>query len=121
MENAGYERYSFRTNLELRPTKWLTLGTRLNGYLANIDMGQDRVDDVFTYGVASTPGMVLRHDGRFGGMQNPEDDPQANNPLQKLYREIGEKRSAISRHSFWNNYSFERTEYLWLVFIRIDR
>lgn len=121
MENAGYERYSFRTNLELRPTKWLTLGTRLNGYLANIDMGQDRVDDVFTYGVASTPGMVLRHDGRFGGMQNPEDDPQANNPLQNYTGKSEKKGAQFQGTVFWNNYSFERTEYLWLVFIRIDR
>lgn len=122
MENAGYERYSFRTNLELRPTKWLSLGTRLNGYLANIDMGQDRVDDVFTYGVASTPGMVLRHDGRFGGMQNPEDDPQANNPLQKLYREIGEKKERNFKAQFFGtitplkglsisgSYSYELTD-----------
>lgn len=100
MENAGYERYSFRTNLELRPTKWLSLGTRLNGYFANIDLGQDRVDDVFTYGVASTPGIVLRHDGRYGGMQNPEDDPQANNPLQWLNREAGQKKERNFKAQF---------------------
>ncbi|WP_304209116.1 TonB-dependent receptor, partial [Phocaeicola plebeius] len=122
MENAGYERYSFRTNLELRPTKWLTLGTRLNGYFANIDLGQDRVDDVFTYGVASTPGIVLRHDGRYGGMQNPEDDPQANNPLQWLNREAGQKKERNFKAQFFGtitplkglsisgSYSYELTD-----------
>lgn len=122
MENAGYERYSFRTNLELRPTKWLTLGTRLNGYFANIDLGQDRVDDVFTYGVASTPAIVLRHDGRYGGMQNPEDDPQANNPLQWLNREAGQKKERNFKAQFFGtitplkglsisgSYSYELTD-----------
>ena len=87
--------------MELRPTKWLTLGTRLNGYFANIDLGQDRVDDVFTYGVASTPGIVLRHDGRYGGMQNPEDDPQAINPLQWLNREAGQKKERNFKAQFF--------------------
>lgn len=100
IENAGYERYSFRSNVEAKVTPWLTLGTKLGGYLANIDLGQDMIDDVFTYGVASTPGLVLRHDGRFGGMQNPEDDPQANNPLQKLYREVGKKQERNIRAQF---------------------
>lgn len=100
IENAGYERYSFRSNVEAKVTPWLTLGTKLGGYLANIDLGQDMIDDVFTYGVASTPGLVLRHDGRFGGMQNPEDDPQSNNPLQKLYREVGKKQERNIRAQF---------------------
>lgn len=92
MENSGYERYNFRSNVEAKVTKWLTLGAKVSGYLANIDLGQDRVDDMFTYGVASTPGLVLRHDGRYGAMQNPEDDAQANNPLWWLNREVGEKK-----------------------------
>ena len=93
IENAGYERYSFRSNVEAKITPWLTLGAKLNGYLANIDLGQDRIDDVFVYGVASTPGVILRApDGRYGGQQNPEDDPQSNNPLQWLNREVGEKK-----------------------------
>lgn len=101
MENSGYERYSFRSNVEAKVTSWLTLGAKLNGYLANIDQGQDRLDDVFIYGVASTPGIVLRHpDGRYGGQQNPEDDPQSNNPLQWLNREVGEKKERNMRAVF---------------------
>ena len=50
MENSGYERYNFRSNVEAKVTKWLTLGAKVSGYLANIDLGQDRVDDMFTYG-----------------------------------------------------------------------
>lgn len=100
IENAGYERYSFRSNVEAKVTPWLTLGTKLGGYLANIELGQDRIDDVFIYGVASTPGLILRHDGRYGGMQNPEDDAQANNPLKYLHNEIGKKQERNIRAQF---------------------
>lgn len=100
IENAGYERYSFRSNVEAKVAPWLTLGAKLGGYLSNIDLGQDRIDDVFTYGVASTPGLVLRHDGRYGGMQNPEDDAQANNPLKYLHNEIGKKQERNIRAQF---------------------
>lgn len=85
MEKSGYERYSFRTNVEAHVTSWLTLGAKLNGYLANSEVGQGKISDVFTYGVASTPGQVLRApDGRYGVSANPEDDPQANNVLHRL-------------------------------------
>lgn len=100
MENSGYERYSFRSNVEAKVTSWLTLGAKVNGYFANIDLGQDRVQDAFTYGVASTPGLVLRHNGKYGGIQNSEDDPQANNPLQWLNRETGEKKERNLRAQF---------------------
>ncbi|MGL5787992.1 MAG: SusC/RagA family TonB-linked outer membrane protein [Bacteroidales bacterium] len=123
MENSGYERYSFRSNVEAKVTSWLTLGAKLNGYLANTDLGQDKVGDVFTYGVASTPGIVLRHpDGRYGGQQNPEDDMQANNPLLSLYKEVGGKKERNMRAQFngtidickglsvYGSYSYEFTD-----------
>lgn len=100
IDNSGYERYSFRSNVEAKITKWWTAGVKVGGYFANIDIGQDRIDDVFVYGVASTPGMVLYHDGHFGAMQNPEDDAQANNPLEFLYRETGQKKERNVRTQF---------------------
>lgn len=100
IENAGYERYSFRSSVEAKVTPWLTLGTKLGGYLANIDLGQDRIDEVFTYGVASTPAIVMRHNGRYGGMQNFEDDAQANNPLKFLHHNIGKKQERNLRAQF---------------------
>lgn len=123
MDDSGYERYSFRSNVEAKVAPWLTLGAKVNGYLANIDLGQDRIDDVFTYGVASTPGILLRHpDGRYGGQQNPEDDMQANNPLVWLNREVGEKKERNIRTQFngtlnlckglsvYGSYSYEFTD-----------
>ena len=101
IDNAGYERYSFRSNVEAKPTKWLTLGMKLNGYLSNNEIGSDRIDDVFTYGYASTPGIVLRHpDGRFGGAQAKGEDIQTNNPLAYLYKDEGNKKERNFRAAF---------------------
>lgn len=123
MDDSGFERYSFRTNVEAKVASWITLGAKVNGYLANIDLGQDRIDDVFIYGVASTPGILLRHpDGRYGGQQNPEDDMQANNPLLWLNREVGGKKERNIRTQFngtlnlykglsvYGSYSYEFTD-----------
>lgn len=91
IEKAGYERYTGRVNLEADLKPWLTLGTQLNGLVARTDIGTNLIGDVFTYAAASTPGMVLRSpDGRFGGPNNPEDDPQANNVLHNLNSQKGD-------------------------------
>lgn len=101
MDNAGYERYSFRTNVEAKPTKWLTLGMKVGGYLGNSDIGADQVKNVFTYSYASSPGIVLRHpDGRFGGAQAKGEDIQSNNPLVYLYGTEGEKKKRNIRTAF---------------------
>ncbi|MGV3639411.1 MAG: SusC/RagA family TonB-linked outer membrane protein [Adhaeribacter sp.] len=93
IEKAGYERYSMRLNLEADVKPWLTLGTMLNGIVAKTDIGTNILNDVFTFAGASTPGLVLRSpDGRFGGPNNPEDDPQANNVLHNLYSQKGDIR-----------------------------
>lgn len=93
IDNSGYERYSLRSNIEAKITKWLTLGAKINGYISNSEVGSDRISEVFTYGYASTPGIVLRHpDGRFGGPQADGEDIQSNNPLAYLYRINGNKK-----------------------------
>ncbi len=87
MENSGQEKYSGRLNIEGDIRPWLSVGANVNGYFSDLDAGTDNIADVFTYASATTPGMVFRHpDGRYGAMNNPEDDPQsaANNPLRRL-------------------------------------
>lgn len=101
MEFSGYERYSFRQNVEAKVTKWLTLGAKLNGYLSNNDIGSDNISNVFTYSYASSPGIVLRHpDGRFGGAQASGEDIQVNNPLVWLYNKEGNKKERNLRAAF---------------------
>lgn len=87
MENSGFKKINFRSNVEGEVKKWLKLGTNLSGYYAETEPGTNAIDDVFTYAAATTPGMSFRSpDGRYGGMNNEEDDSQAanNNPLRRL-------------------------------------
>lgn len=87
MDNSGYEKYQARVNLEMDVKPWLKLGANMNGYMAFTEQGTNKMEDVFTYASATSPGMVFQApDGRFGGMNNEEDDPQsaANNPLWRL-------------------------------------
>lgn len=113
MENVAYKRYNMRTNVEANVKSWLTLGVNLNGYLGQTDPGTNVVDtdagkaasdqnSIFTFSSATTPGMVFRApDGRYGAMNNTEDDAQSanNNPLWRLnYRKgVNENRHLKSR------------------------
>lgn len=45
IDNAGYERYSFRSNVEAKPTKWLTLGMKLNGYFISVPLKWDGLNN----------------------------------------------------------------------------
>ena len=89
MDNTGFEKYSGRLNVSADVRPWLTLGMQLNGYISNLEpaAGDGAVNNVFKFASATTPGMVFQApDGRFGGMNNPEDEPQSaqNNPLKRL-------------------------------------
>ncbi|NGM66313.1 TonB-dependent receptor [Sphingobacterium sp. SGR-19] len=100
IEQATYKRHSGRVNLEADVKPWLTLGANVNGVVSKTDAGTDIITQVFEFAGASTPGMVLRApDGRFGSVNNPEDDPQANNVLHRLYGRKGDinKNRLVSR------------------------
>lgn len=101
IDNSGYERYSFRSNVEAKVASWLTLGAKLNGYLSDNGIASDYMNDIFTYGYGSVPGIVFRHpDGRFGGAQAPGEDIQANSPLYYIYNKIGNKKVRNFRGAF---------------------
>lgn len=101
IDQSGYERYSFRSNVEAKVASWLTLGARLNGYLSDNGIASDYINDIFTLGYASTPGVVARHpDGRFGGAQAPGEDVQMGSPLQHIYNKSGNKKIRNFRGSF---------------------
>lgn len=112
IENAGYKRYNGRVNVDADVKPWLKLGAQVSGYVS--DMGPSAkysndsgvttvVDDLFTYASATTPGMVFRApDGRYGAMNNADDDAQAanNNPLARVNRVSGNFRTNNLRTRF---------------------
>ena len=101
MENTGTTKYNGRFNMEANVKPWLTVGMQLSGYVSNSDPAN--TDNVFTYASATTPGMVFRApDGRYGAMNNLEDDAQAanNNPLWRLNSTTGNTRNDNVRARF---------------------
>lgn len=87
MENSKYERYNARVNVDTEIKKWLTVGVSAYGYAGKADIGTDAMNTVYSFTIATSPGMYLRSDdGRYGGMNNSEDDTQSanNNPLYQL-------------------------------------
>ncbi len=103
MPNAGFSRYSARVSVDADVTKWLTIGALASGYRGETQPGARVQDDIFTYASATTSGMVfLAPDGRFGAMNNTEDDSQCavNNPISRAYRIEGNQRKNNSRIRF---------------------
>lgn len=95
VENAGYERFNARGNVEATIKPWISLGANFNDYIGTYDAFSDKVKDLGA--INSVPGQVLRSpDGRYGAPQNPEDNPQAGNVLQALH----------STKSDWNKKNF---------------
>ncbi|MDD2436893.1 MAG: TonB-dependent receptor [Massilibacteroides sp.] len=84
LENAGYSKYNARVNINAQLTDWLSMGMNVSGYVGNAEpgnAGQSATEageaasvGAFTWGWATTPAMILKHDGRYGGIQNSEDD-----------------------------------------------
>lgn len=101
IDKSGYERYSFRSNVEAKPTKWLTLGAKLNGYLSNNEIASNKIGSVLTDVIGIVPGIVPRHpDGRFGGAQAKGEDLSQGSPLGELYSLDGNKKNRNFRAAF---------------------
>lgn len=104
MANAGYTQYNARVNVDADVKKWLSLGVNANGYVGITQPGARAVEDIFKFASATTPGMVFEApDGRFGAMNNPEDDSQCavNNPISRAHRIQGDTRRNNVRARFY--------------------
>lgn len=134
LENAGYRKYNARANINATLTPWLKMGVNLSGFVGKADpgnagqtateAGEQASLGVFQWGWATTPAMILKHDGKFGGIQNVEDDvsESVNNVLYNLHSTTGDNttRNAKSRFfitleplkglSVTGSYSYEFTD-----------
>lgn len=106
MENSGHERFNMRANVEGKIRPWLTIGTNLSGYYAKTEIGTDKVSRLFTYSGFGSPGIVLRHpDGRYGAINNYEDDQQGDNPLADLNNLDGDIKTRNLKARFYTSIS----------------
>ncbi|MCD8302347.1 MAG: SusC/RagA family TonB-linked outer membrane protein, partial [Prevotellaceae bacterium] len=75
--DSGAQKGSFRVNLEADVTKWFTLGTRMFGQL--LSTGTASISNIFTYLIATSPGVYPGTPGKWGTTASKEDDATANN------------------------------------------
>lgn len=108
MENSGQRLYSFRANVENKPTNWLTLGANINGSYTDTDMGASYTQSAINKANNSTPGYCWRsEDGRYGSSNNFEDpaDVLGNNPLRILNQHRGYNHNYKVRTKFFGTVS----------------
>lgn len=104
MDNSGFKKTQARVNLDIDVTPWLKIGTNINGYVSFTEPGTNKMEDVFTYAAATSPGMAFRApDGRLGSVNNDQDDAQnaANNPLYRLHNTTGDIQQRFLKSRFY--------------------
>ena len=93
VENSAFERYNARVNVNAQVTNWLTLGMNVSGKTSVADIGSDSVSSIFA-GMGGMPGMTYRApDGRYGGVENPDENAQCHSPLYLLNKYQGDIKS----------------------------
>ena len=80
VENSAYTKYCARVNAQVRANRYLTFGINASGKVGSAEMGSSQMKSLF--GSVGMPGLIYRHgDGRYGGIENPEENAQCMSPL----------------------------------------
>ncbi|MBR0299219.1 MAG: TonB-dependent receptor [Bacteroidales bacterium] len=88
IENSSYTRYVARLNARARVTDYLTLGVNTSGKVGTAEMGSSEMKSLFS--AVGMPGMIYRSDdGRYGGIENPEENAQTMSPLYVFNQKKG--------------------------------
>lgn len=92
VENTGSQRFQFRSNLEAKVNRFLTVGTQTFAMFQNDALGN--VSDAFTFLRQTTPGIVPKYNGRYGYAQTSEENQQANNVFSFLNNRLGKDQTS---------------------------
>lgn len=90
MPNTGADKYRLRINLQSKVAKFLTLGTQTFGDIQK--MGVADMNTVYSYLLATVPGIYPMYNGMYGFPAAKEESVTANNPLASLYVLGGKNR-----------------------------
>ena len=85
VSNTAAEKFQLRANVEVKPTKWLTVGMQTYGSVMNKDAGD--FDTAIGGIVKSTPGVYPYYNGYYGYAAATEESATANNPLYVVEQE----------------------------------
>lgn len=104
--NTGYRRYSIRSNNSLSVTSRLKLGMNLSGTLTDKERGSSNLSNMFVNSILCVPTVVVKSpDGRYGGTNNPEDNPVATSPLRYMNSVKGEDKAQTFNGRLWFDFS----------------
>ena len=109
--NTAAKKYQIRSNIDVKPAKWLSVGMQTYGYVmdkqsGDFSAGIQRITD-------STPGVYPYYDGYYGFPAANEESATANNPLLavndenaiRTYSRI--KVSGYAKIDFLKDFSFK--------------
>ena len=101
MYNTGLKRYEFRTNLDIKVTDFLNVGTQTFGLTQNQDPGS--VSNLYNFLRQTTPGIYPKYEDRFGGAVAPDESSQLNNLLLYLYGNGGTNQTSRFNSTVYAN------------------
>lgn len=103
IENTSYRKYQLRTNITSRLNKFVEIGTRLWGYHSKRDINDfDGSSGFMSRGV---PCIYPYYNGKYGWMENPEQNSNSRNNLYFINRLAGyDKHTYINASVFANIY-----------------
>ena len=111
VSNTGAEKFQIRANVEVKPTKWLTVGMQTFGSLMNKKAGD--FDTAIDAIVKSTPGVYPYYNGYYGYAAAEEESATASNPLYTVEQEDAIrtysriKASVYAKIDFLKDFSFK--------------
>lgn len=92
VNKTGIERYSIRTNVEAKVSKWLTVGNRTFGSMQDSQPGNFGSANNFLR--QTTPGIYPEWKGKYGYPEAQEESATANNILYFLNNQGGKNKSS---------------------------
>lgn len=87
IDNSASQRVSYRLNLSSNVTKWLEIGARLYGYRSDTELADIRGS--MTLLSRGVPCIYPYYDGKYGWMENPEQNSESRNNLYFFNRYKG--------------------------------
>lgn len=101
VDNTGYERFQIRTNVSSWVTKWMELGSRIWGFLGTRQLND--FSGASSYMSRATPGIYPYYDGKFGWMENPEQNANSRNNLYFFNRIGGREKTLYANAALFAN------------------
>lgn len=101
VNNTGYKRFQMRTNVSSWITKWMEVGTKIWGYFGNRQIND--FSGASSYMSRATPGIYPYYDGKFGWMENPEQNSNSRNNLYFFNRLGGYEKTLYANAAIFTN------------------